>query len=60
MIVIRNFVSPLPSADDKKTCSCGYTKNAWKSHLLPVPRSEAFALPITVRTSNAEAPRRIC
>lgn len=45
MIVIRNFVSPLPSADDKKTSSCGYTKNAWKSYLLLVPRSEAFALP---------------
>jgi hypothetical protein len=30
-------------------------KKAWVAVLLPVPRAEAFALPITVRTSNAEA-----
>ncbi len=32
-----------------------YTKKAWVAVLLPVPRLEALALPIAVRTSNAEA-----
>ncbi len=30
-------------------------KKAWVAVLLLIPQSEAFALPITVRTSNAEA-----
>ena len=30
-------------------------KKAWVAVPSPVPRAEAFALPITVRTSNAEA-----
>jgi len=32
-----------------------YTEKAWESNSLPVPHSEALALPITVWTSNAEA-----
>ena len=32
-----------------------YTKKAWVAVLLLVQRLEAFALPITARTSNAEA-----
>ena len=32
-----------------------YTKKAWVAVLLPVLRLGAFALPITARTSNAEA-----
>ena len=30
-------------------------KKAWVAVLSPVPRAEAFALPIAARTSNAEA-----